>query len=106
MTTEMAGFLDRTRMQTPLRVESEMVDIDTGEVVEQDEDEVNRYFISSLEGDKLTPSEWLRPVRMQWGVENNCHNAWDTAFEEDNRRWITADPKGGHGRDASSPAGL
>jgi predicted transposase YbfD/YdcC len=94
LTTEMAGFLDWTHLQTTLRVESEMVDIETGEVVEQDEDDVNRYFIASLEGDRLTPSEWLRLVRMHWGVENNCHNTWDTAFEEDDRRWITADPKG------------
>jgi len=94
MTTEMAGFLDWTHLQTTLRVESEMVDIDTGEVVEQNEDDVNRYFISSLEGDELSPSQWLKLVRMHWGVENNCHNTWDTAFEEDDRRWITADPKG------------
>ena len=94
LTTDMAGFLDWTHLQTTLRVESEMVDIDTGEVVEQKEDDVNRYFISSLECDRLTPSEWLRLVRMHWGVENNCHNTWDTAFEEDDRRWITADPKG------------
>ncbi len=94
MTTEMAGFLDWTHLQTTLRVESEKVDIETGEVVEQDEDDVNRYFISSLEGDGLTPSQWLKLVRMHWGVENNCHNTWDTAFEEDDRRWITADPKG------------
>jgi predicted transposase YbfD/YdcC len=94
LTTEMAGFLDWTHLQTTLRVESEMVDIETGEVVKQDEDDVNRYFISSLEGDRLTPSEWLKLVRMHWGVENNCHNTWDTAFEEDDRRWITADPKG------------
>lgn len=94
MTTEMAGFLDWTHLQTTLRVESEMVDIETGKAVEQDEDDVNRYFISSLEGDRLTPSQWLKLVRMHWGVENNCHNTWDTAFEEDDRRWITADPKG------------
>ena len=71
-----------------------LVDIETGEVVEQDEDDVNRYFLSSLEGDGLTPSQWLKLVRMHWGVENNCHNTWDTAFEEDDRRWITAEPKG------------
>ncbi len=92
--TEMAGFLDWTHLQTVLRVESEIVDIETGEVVEQKEEDVNRYFISSLDGDRLTASQWLKLVRMHWGVENNCHNTWDTAFEEDDRRWITADPKG------------
>jgi hypothetical protein len=94
LTTEMAGFLDWTHLQTTVRVESEMVDIDTGEVVEQDEDDVNRYFISSLDCGRLTPAEWLKLVRMHWGVENNCHNTWDTAFEEDDRRWIVADPRG------------
>jgi hypothetical protein len=94
LTTEMAGFLDWTHLQTTLRVESEMVDIETGEVVEQDDDDVNRYFISSLPGERLTSSEWLRLVRMHWGVENNCHNTWDTAFEEDDHPWIVADAKG------------
>ncbi len=94
MTTEMACFLDWTHLQTTLRVESEMVDIETGEVVAQKEEDVNRYFISSLEGDGLTAPQWLKLVRMHWGVENNCHNTWDVAFEEDDRRWIVADPKG------------
>ncbi len=92
--TEMAGFLDWTHLQTVLRVESEIVDIETSEVVEQKEEDVNRYFIFSLKGDKLTASQWLKLVRMHWGVENNCHNTWDVAFEEDDRRWIVTDPKG------------
>jgi predicted transposase YbfD/YdcC len=94
MTAEMAGFLDWTHLHTTLRVESETVDIATGEVLEQKEEDVNRYFISSLEAERLTPSEWLKLVRLHWGVENNCHNTWDVAFEEDDRRWIVADPKG------------
>jgi hypothetical protein len=94
MSTEMAGFLDWTHLQTTLRVESEIVDIKTGEVVEQKEEDVNRYFISSLEGDGLTASQWLKMVRMHWGVENNCHNTWDTALEEDKHPWITMSPKG------------
>jgi len=94
ITTEMAGFLDWSHLQTILRVESEIVDIETGEVVLQKEEDVNRYFISSLEGDKLTADQWLKLVRMHWGVENNCHNTWDTAFKEDYRRWIMTSPKG------------
>jgi len=94
ITTEMAGFIDWSHLRATLRVESEMVDIETGEVVEQKEEDVNRYFISSLEGDGLAASQWLKLVRMHWGVENNCHNTWDTAFEEDDRRWITCSPKG------------
>lgn len=94
MTTEMDGFLNWTHLRTTLRVESEKVNIDTGEVVEQDEDDVNRYFISSLPGERLTSAQWLKLVRMHWGVENNCHNTWDVALEEDNHPWIVADPKG------------
>jgi predicted transposase YbfD/YdcC len=94
MSSEMAGFLDWTHLKTTLRVESEVVDIETGEVVPQKEEDVNRYFISSLEEDKLTADQWLKLVRMHWGVENNCHNTWDTAFEEDTRTWIKTSPKG------------
>ncbi len=94
ITSEMGGFLDWTHLETTLRVESELVDIETGDVVPQKEEDVNRYFISSLEIDKLTADQWLKLVRMHWGVENNCHNTWDTAFEEDTRTWITASPKG------------
>ena len=86
ITSEMAGFLDWAHLETTLRVESEVVDIETGEVVTQKEEDVNRYFISSLESDKLTADQWLKLVRMHWGVENNCHNTWDTAFEEDTRK--------------------
>ncbi len=94
MSTEMAGFLDWTHLQTTLRVESEIVNIKTKKVVEQKEEDVSRYFISSLKGDGLTASQWLKLVRMHWGVENNCHNTWDVAFEEDDRRWIVTNPKG------------
>jgi hypothetical protein len=94
LSTEMAGYLDWTHLQTVLRVESQIVEIDSGKIVPQKEDEINRYFISSLEGEKLTAAQWLKLVRMHWGVENNCHYTWDTAFEEDDRRWIVADPQG------------
>jgi predicted transposase YbfD/YdcC len=94
MSGEMADFLDWTHLQTVVRVETEMVHIETGEVVEQKEEDVNHYYISSLDGTELTAAQWLKLVRMHWGVENNCHNTWDTAFEEDTRRWIT---KSGNG---------
>jgi hypothetical protein len=61
-----------------------------GEVVERDA----RMFVSSLSRDRLTPEQWLLLVRSHWGVENNAHHTLDTAFAEDDRPWIEADPHG------------
>jgi len=61
-----------------------------GEIVEQDA----RMFVSSLKRDRLTPAQWLLLVRSHWGVENNAHHTLDTAFAEDDRPWIKADPHG------------
>jgi hypothetical protein len=33
-------------------------------------------------------------VRAHWGVENNNHHTFDTAFAEDDRPWIEADENG------------
>lgn len=93
LTAEMAGF-EWEHLGTVLRVETEKRVIATGEVVPQDEDEVNRYYVSSLAVDALSPALWLRLVRSHWGVENECHCTWDTAFAEDDRPWIVASPQG------------
>jgi hypothetical protein len=61
-----------------------------GEIVEQDA----RMFVTSLQRDRLTPPQWLLLVRSHWGVENNAHHTLDTAFAEDDRPWIEADPQG------------
>jgi hypothetical protein len=61
-----------------------------GEVVEQDA----RLFVSSLASDALTPAQWLLLIRSHWGVENQNHHTLDTAFAEDDRPWIEADPQG------------
>lgn len=53
-----------------------------------------RMFVSSLGPKELTPAQWLLLVRSHWGVENNNHNTYDTAFEEDDRPWITGDTHG------------
>lgn len=88
LTDEMAGYLDWEHLGTVVRVESETVDRE-GKRVAYD----NRYFVSSLGLDELRPKQWLQAVRAHWGVENNCHNTWDTAFEEDERPWIQAHPR-------------
>jgi hypothetical protein len=58
-------------------------------VIERDE----RMFVSSWDPKRLTPAQWLLLVRSHWGVESN-HHTLDTAFAEDDRSWIEADPHG------------
>lgn len=94
LTRDMEGYHDWHHLRTVLRVESEKTDLRTGQVVAQNEDDVNRYFLCSLPADELTPEQWLRLVRTHWRVENACHYTWDMAFEEDDHPWIVADPKG------------
>jgi hypothetical protein len=61
-----------------------------GEVIEHDA----RMFVTSLGRDRLTAEQWLLLVRSHWGVENQNHHTLDTAFAEDDRPWIEADPQG------------
>jgi hypothetical protein len=93
LTQEMAGF-EWDHLQTVLRVEVEKVHLDTGQVFPMEEDDANRYYVSSLPPEALTPSQWLELVRRHWGVENGCHHTFDTAFAEDDRPWIVNDPQG------------
>jgi hypothetical protein len=67
----------------------EYVKVHRGAVVERDE----RTFVSSYDPTRLTPVQWLRLVRSHWGVESS-HHTFDTAFAEDDRPWIEADPHG------------
>jgi hypothetical protein len=90
ITSEMAGFLDWSHLKTTLRIRKEKHDIETGKLLEKED----HYAISSLALDALTPEQWLYAFRAHWGVENQCHHTWDTAFAEDNHPWIEADPKG------------
>ena len=89
-TEEMSGYLNWRHLRTVLRVESSKVEMESGEEVEHE----SRYFISSLEPERLTNEQWLYMVRQHWAVENQCHNTWDTAFREDDRPWIVGDPQG------------
>ena len=90
ITDEMAGFLDWEHLQTTIRIRKEKHDIETGKLLEKED----HYAISSLASDALSPAQWLYAFRAHWGVENQCHNTWDTAFTEDDNPWIEADPKG------------
>ncbi len=61
-----------------------------GVVVENE----TRYFVSSRAPERLTSKQWLKVVRAHWGVENQNHHTYDTAFAEDDRPWIEADEHG------------
>lgn len=82
-TSEFAGFLDWAHLATALRVQTVRVDRLTGETRHED-----RYYLTSIAHDALTADQWLTLLRRRWAVENECHNLWDTAFEEDDRPWI------------------
>ncbi len=74
--------------QTLLRVESVKR---RGDAVVEGE---VRLYVSSRMTKSLTPAQWLQIVRAHWGVENQNHHTFDTAFAEDDRPWIETDPQG------------
>jgi hypothetical protein len=88
ITSEMAGY-EWPHLQTVLRIRYEKCDR-AGKLLEAED----RYYLCSLPRAELTDDQWLLLVRRHWGVENNCHNTWDTVFEEDAHPWIEADPQG------------
>jgi hypothetical protein len=46
-----------------------------------------RYFITSLNPDKLSNGQVLQAIRMHWCIENNINWVIDTAWEEDDSPW-------------------
>jgi len=80
------GWEDHLR--TVLRVETEKLDA-SGNRVSVD----NRYLISSLAADRLTPKQWMLLIRGHWGVETT-HQTLDVALDEDDHPWIEANPRG------------
>lgn len=88
-TIEKRPLIRWNHLRTFLRVESET--LEHGKVVGHE----NRYFISSLERNVLTPKQWLLVIRNHWNVENQCHNTWDrkNVFDEDNHPWIESHPR-------------
>jgi hypothetical protein len=74
-------------LHTVIRIESETLNL-RGTRLEYE----NRYYISSLSRDRLTPDQWMRVIRRHWGVETT-HQILDTAFLEDDYPWIKANPR-------------
>jgi hypothetical protein len=87
--TAPGGYRQWKTVRTLLRIRSQTV-VD-GSVV----DEENHYFASSKAPEALTPAQWMALIRTRWCVENELHCTLDKeAFQEDDRPWIVADPKG------------
>jgi hypothetical protein len=84
----MAGFHDWKHLATVILVRR-VITTAKGDSVSDD-----RYYISSLAADRLSAAQWLKLTRLRWAVENEGHNTLDTVFEEDDRPWIVADPRG------------
>lgn len=88
LTEAMAGWLEWTHLKTVIRVQSERYDKTTGKTAID-----NRYYLTSLGADRVTPAQWLTLVRRRWAVENENHNTLDKILDEDDRPWILA-PRG------------
>jgi len=86
LTTELAQYDGWAHLQTVLRVQSLTHRHADGQLVCDE----NRYFLSSLPVDALSPAQWLCAVRRHWAVENDCHNVWDKLLREDDQPWIVA----------------
>lgn len=97
LSSELAGYLDWDHLRTLLRVQVEMMDIQTGELLPLKDEEAERYYICSLEQEALTPEQWLVLIRRHWGVENQCHNTWDKIFVEDDHPWFESGPRAPQG---------
>lgn len=76
-----------THLRTVLRIESETFDAHGNRVALE-----NRYFISSLATDRLSPEQWMYLVRAHWGVETT-HQILDVALQEDEHPWIESEPR-------------
>jgi len=46
-----------------------------------------RYFMTSINPDKLSNAEVLKAIRIHWGIENNGNWVFDTVWEEDDSPW-------------------
>jgi hypothetical protein len=49
----------------------------------------DRFFITSLPWDALSPVQILLLVRNHWAIENDCFNSLDLQWHEDAGRWCT-----------------
>ena len=74
-------------LRTVLRIESETFDASGKRIAHED-----RYFLSSLAPDRLSPVQWMSLIRAHWGVETT-HQILDVALQEDTHPWIESEPR-------------
>jgi len=89
ITRELEGYLDWEHLRTVVHVRRERLS-PSGAVTGVGD----RYFVSSLSHDSLSPKEWACLIRARWGVENNNHHTFDTILAEDERPWFQEHPVG------------
>jgi predicted transposase YbfD/YdcC len=87
LTEQIAGF-QWDHLKTVLRVESRSYA--HGRLTASED----RYLVSSLPSERLTPAKWLRLIRLMWGVENAVHCTLDKSMREDEHPWIESNPRG------------
>ena len=83
LASELAGWHDYPGLRCAIRLHVRTVDKVSGKQTSE-----NRYYITSLAPEVLTPVQWALLVRRHWAVENNCHNTWDRLMREDKRPWV------------------
>jgi predicted transposase YbfD/YdcC len=93
LSNEIAGFHDWNPLHVGLRVESIVTHKETGALLRRE----NRYYISSLQADRLTADQWLRIIRERWSVENQGHWTFDAILKEDDYPWILNGEDGPNG---------
>jgi len=75
------GYLDWTHAHQLVRVQRTTENPDTGELTVG-----NRYYVTSLSVDAMTPLQALAVSRAHWRVEDETHWTADAEFLEDRRR--------------------
>jgi predicted transposase YbfD/YdcC len=93
LSDDIAGFHHWDHLRVVLRVESIVTHKETGALLRRE----NRYYVSSLEADRLTADQWLRIIRERWSVENQGHWTFDMILNEDDHPWILNGEDGPNG---------
>lgn len=82
-----SGYYGWEHLRSMIRVRRTRIKSDGTVVFFED-----RYFVSSLKQECITPSQWLLLVRSHWRVENEIHNILDVFYDEDAHPWIYSTP--------------
>ena len=81
-TAEIEGYLEWSHLKQVWRIEKEIRNSKTGEVVRE-----NHYYLTNLHWGRFKPPQILLVVRAHWGIENNCNWTMDVIWDEDTKVW-------------------